>query len=148
MGGSEKNALGRKPGIDLFIFYPVATACTRAEGRVLRKALKLKCLAAEEVTRKNLKVAAKELRTTEPVTGEAPKIISDKQMNLIQSRCDAMNIDIIKFINLESNKKYVNLDQAMEKRSGLSMNEASNLIKLLTGNYKVNPNTIPKEIVR
>ena len=38
---------------DMFCAYAIATASTRAEGRALRKALRIKAVAAEEMTKKD-----------------------------------------------------------------------------------------------
>jgi hypothetical protein len=88
---------------DLFCAHPVATASTRAEGRALRKALKVKCLAAEELTR-NKDVAAvvrQSINADKPTTGE----ISDKdkisaaQLNFVNTLCKKLDINAIKHLN-------------------------------------------------
>lgn len=74
-----------------------ATASTRAEGRALRKALKLKhVIAAEE----NTTVALE----------EEILLIKSNQVNIINLLCSRNNIDVVKFINSGS-AKYDNIEQ-------------------------------------
>jgi hypothetical protein len=80
---------------DLFCAHPVATASTRAEGRALRKALKIRCLAAEELTRKKdvEAVVKATVKVDVATTGE----ISDKdkitsaQINFLDKKCLDIN---------------------------------------------------------
>lgn len=86
---------------DLFCAHPVATASTRAEGRALRKALKVKCLAAEELTR-NKDVASIVRQTVQkPTDGEWKEedTISTPQINFIDAKCKQLGIDVMGFIN-------------------------------------------------
>lgn len=88
---------------DLFCAHPVATASTRAEGRALRKALKVRCLAAEELTR-NKDVAAivrQSISHDKPVTGEISDKdkISQAQINFVNTLCKKLNIDAVKHLN-------------------------------------------------
>lgn len=86
---------------DLFCAHPVATASTRAEGRALRKALKVKCLAAEELTRKKDVAAIVRQTVQVPTDGEWKEedSISEPQINFIDAKCKQLDIDVIKFIN-------------------------------------------------
>ena len=90
----------------LFAGHPVATASTRAEGRALRKALKVKCLAAEELAKKDVAEAVERaIQQSAPVvetTGEwdAEDSINDYQINFIASKCKQMNINVMKFVNM------------------------------------------------
>ena len=84
---------------DLFCAHPVATASTRAEGRALRKALKLRVLAAEELAKKDIveivqqSVAATSLR-------EGGQRISPQQVQFIDNKCNQLDIDVLQFINM------------------------------------------------
>lgn len=71
---------------DEYARYPTATACTRAEARALRKALKLQAVAAEELTNK-------------PVAEANFDFISTTQKVLIKKLCRDLDINIHKFIN-------------------------------------------------
>tara|TARA_R110000824_G_scaffold8322_1_gene37560 strand:+ start:19 stop:789 length:771 start_codon:yes stop_codon:yes gene_type:complete len=86
---------------DLFCAHPVATASTRAEGRALRKALKVKCLAAEELTRSKDVAAIVRQTVQKPTDGEWKEedTISMPQINFIDAKCKQLNIDVIGFIN-------------------------------------------------
>ena len=57
---------------DTFCAFNTATAATRAEGRALRKALRLKTVAAEEMTKKNKKAL-------EDAAAEADKLLKEAQ---------------------------------------------------------------------
>lgn len=103
--------------------YAEAVAETRAEGRALRKALRLNCLFAEEMAKKNSKDKAEvdEFKTNEKV--------SSTSVALIKSLCDRLNVKIDDYTGgrqLES----------------ITRGEASEIIALLnqiqTG--RVNPN--------
>ena len=73
---------------DTFCVYAVATAATRAEGRALRKALRLRTVAAEEVTKKNTASIARSISQAsgmETTKGEYEdqSRMTDAQLSLI-----------------------------------------------------------------
>ena len=91
---------------DLFCAHPVATASTRAEGRALRKALKVKCLAAEELTKKDVVgIVRAAVNVTKPNNGDwkEESKITPHQINFIHSKCKQLQVDSFKFINLGQN---------------------------------------------
>lgn len=92
---------------DLFCAHPVATASTRAEGRALRKALKVKCLAAEELAKKDVasivRQSVQERQSTDGDWQEEDKI-SSAQVNFIDTKCKQLDIDVLKFINMGESK--------------------------------------------
>jgi hypothetical protein len=89
---------------DLFCAHPVATASTRAEGRALRKALKLRCLAAEELAKKDIVGIVKESVKKVPTSGEyeASQKVSTQQVQFIDAKCNQLDIDVMSFINMGS----------------------------------------------
>tara|TARA_R100000005_G_C4990625_1_gene198081 strand:- start:575 stop:1342 length:768 start_codon:yes stop_codon:yes gene_type:complete len=86
---------------DLFCAHPAATASTRAEGRALRKALKVKCLAAEELTRKKDVESIVRQTVQTPTDGEWKEedAISTPQINFVDAKCKQLNIDVMGFVN-------------------------------------------------
>lgn len=72
----------------LFVGFAVAAAATRAEGRALRKALKLKKVAAEELTKVDVVKAI-----SVPVEGN----ITPDQINFIDTKCRKLNVNVLKF---------------------------------------------------
>lgn len=79
---------------DTFCAFAVATAATRAEARALRKALRIRAVAAEEVTKKNtaaiVRNAVKE--SSEGEYDEASRM-TDPQSNFISVKCKQLNIN-------------------------------------------------------
>jgi len=74
----------------LFAAFAVATASTRAEGRALRKALKLRKCSAEELTKQDVaKITAETL--VEKISGE--------QISFVDSKCKKLDINVVAFIN-------------------------------------------------
>lgn len=74
----------------LFAAFAVATASTRAEGRALRKALKLRKCSAEELTKQDVsKILAESL--VEKISGE--------QISFIDVKCKKLDINVLSFIN-------------------------------------------------
>jgi ribonuclease HI len=122
--------------------YPVATASTRAEARALRKALKLKVVAAEEITTKNTsKVVVDSVRTKteeKPKDGEFAEntILSAKQDNFIQALCDRADINKERFIEFVLGVK----DSVITKKL------ASEAIELLNSYINKSKN-IPEQII-
>lgn len=87
-----------------YAVHPASTAATRAEGRAWRKALMLNVVTAEEITNGNNADAVVEksisnmlgTKTTEWSEGDK---ITASQKNFITKKCDAMSIELEKFIN-------------------------------------------------
>jgi hypothetical protein len=126
---------------DMFLAYPAATACTRAEGRCLRKALKLRCVAAEEITRnKDVTKAVQAAIQSKPTDGSYNEAdpISSAQIGLLDVKCKQMNIDLLKFINI--GEKTYNKIEEVSKKTG------SVMIQLL-GEYQNNTKKVPDSIV-
>lgn len=105
-----------------FDIHAAATASTRAEARVWRKALKLAVATAEEMTVPD----KNEINTQQEST-----VASAFQKSFIKNKCAALNIDLDKFI--------------LAKLDELEHKEASKLLETLNG-WVVNPELIPKEI--
>ena len=103
---------------DLFCAHPVATASTRAEGRALRKALKIRCLAAEELTRKKdvESIVRETVSVNKAVDGEWKEegAISGPQVKFIDSKCKQLGIDVIKFINMGT-EQYNSIEDIKKK---------------------------------
>jgi hypothetical protein len=128
---------------DLFLAYPAATAVTRAEGRCLRKLLKVRCVAAEELTRnKNVGEAVRAVINTTPTNGEYQETnepLTGIQIKAIKSRCAALDIDEMKFVNSGQNK-YAKIEDIQKK-------VAIKMIGLLN-DYQNNKQPIPIEILK
>jgi hypothetical protein len=102
---------------DLFCAHPVATASTRAEGRALRKALKVKCLAAEELAKKDVaSIVRQSVHTAKPTDGEWKEddSISTAQINFVDAKCKQLDINVIKFINM-GEATYESIDSVSKK---------------------------------
>lgn len=92
----------------LFLAYSTATACTIAEGRTLRKALKLKALAAEEIMGKD----AKSVESS--VSNATADNIQDAQIKFIDKQCVNLDIDVMKFVNSGKEQYSTILDVSRE----------------------------------
>ena len=107
---------------DLFCAHPVATASTRAEGRALRKALKIKCLAAEELAKKDIvSIVRQSVNADQGLDGEWKEsdTISEPQINFIDAKCKQLDIDVVKFINVGS-EDYASISE-VSKKTGSKM---------------------------
>ena len=120
------------------IAHPVATASTRAEGRALRKALKLRCLAAEELAKKDIVEIVQQAVKQAPTSGEyqADKNISSQQIQFIDNRCNQLDVDVVKFINIGENT-YNSINE-------VTRDNAKKMIKVL--NTYQNGNEIPDKV--
>lgn len=81
---------------DMFCAFAVAIASTRAEARALRKALKIKGVAAEELTKKDTAKIVRDISNTKQASeGEYDDTsrMSDAQSNFIDIKCKQLNID-------------------------------------------------------
>ena len=124
---------------DMFCAFAVAIASTRAEARALRKALKIKGVAAEELTKKDTAKIVREISSTKTSSeGEYndQNRMSDAQLNFIDVKCKQLNIDgqkLFKQFNVDSGKK-------------VSKKVASDIIDALN-DYQRDKSLIPKDIV-
>ena len=89
---------------DLFCAHPVATASTRAEGRALRKALKIRVVAAEELAKKDIVAVVKQTVSVSTDGNYDPDDrVSLQQISFIDNKCEKLNIDLLSFINIGEN---------------------------------------------
>ena len=125
---------------DMFCAYAIATASTRAEGRALRKALRIRAVAAEEMTKKDTAKIVRELSAKKEVSDggyDDSSRMSDAQYNFIDVKCRQLNI------NGEALFKTVfNVDN---KRK-ISKKVASDIIDSLN-EYQRDKTTIPEPIL-
>lgn len=75
---------------DEFIVFALATASTRAEGRALKKSLKLKTCTYEEISARELNSNKKAKVSTNGIT--------ENQILFINRKCEQLNVEIDKFI--------------------------------------------------
>lgn len=105
---------------DTFCIFATATAATRAEGRSLRKALRIKTVAAEEMTKKNPAAVIKSVQpNVQQTDGEyvEKNRMTDKQAKFIDIKCKQLNVNAAKLFkdifNLSVTKK-INTKQASD----------------------------------
>jgi hypothetical protein len=101
---------------DTFCAYAVAIASTRAEARALRKALKIKGVAAEELTKKDTAKIVRQISSTNTNTDgdyDNQARMSDAQLNFIDVKCKQLNIDGTKLLKEEFS---VSIDKKITKK--------------------------------
>lgn len=119
---------------NIFAAFAASTACTRAEARCFRKALRLKVCAAEELPKLDI---SKEVNTVVASTNEEAGRISEEQILFLNKKCKDLGIDVFAFINSGENK--------YRSISGVTREIAAKMIKRL-GEYKKDKASIPEEI--
>lgn len=97
---------------DMFCAFAVAIASTRAEARALRKALKIKGVAAEELTKKDTAKIVRDIsKQKESSDGDYDdqSRMSDAQLNFIDVKCRQLNLNgtslFKELFNADTNKK-------------------------------------------
>ena len=127
---------------DMFCAYAVATASTRAEGRALRKALKIKGVAAEEITKKDTAKIVREISTAASKSSsdgdyDDQARMSDAQYNFIDVKCRQLNVNgttlLASVFNVSSSRK-------------ISKKVASDIIDRLN-TYQQDKSSIPEEVI-
>ena len=125
---------------DTFCVFNTATAATRAEGRSLRKALRIKTVAAEEMTKKNTASIVKSISQAKRVETEGEYDdsyrMSDAQSNFIDAKCSQLNLNVAEFFNEVFD---LNVKRKIDKR------QASDAIKKLN-EYQQDKKLIPDSI--
>jgi len=87
-----------------FEVFGAAMAVTRAEARALRKALKLRQVAAEECSKlTDKKHAEKEESRSNRSQDDDHRLINADQERYITSQCNKLGIDVVQFINSGEN---------------------------------------------
>ena len=123
---------------DMFCAFAVAIASTRAEARALRKVLKIKGVAAEELTKKDTAKIVRDLSKQNNSSGgeyNDSGRMSDAQYNFIDIKCKQLNVNGGKLFKdkfkVDNNRK-------------ISKKVASDIIDVLN-DYQRDKNTIPSE---
>ena len=125
---------------DLFCAHPAATAATKAESRCLRKALKIRCVAAEEIARhKDVAAIVRQSIKVQPSDGDWTEEdpITTPQLNFIDGKCKQLNVDVLAFIN-QGEKKYKNINEVTKMT-------ASKMLKLLN-EYQTGSKDMPESV--
>ena len=124
---------------DMFCAFAVAIASTRAEARALRKVLKIKGVAAEELTKKDTAKIVRDLsKQTSSSSGDYNDSarMSDAQSNFIYVKCKQLNVNGSKLLssvfNVSSSKK-------------ITKKVASEIIDRLN-DYQRDKSSIPSEV--
>jgi hypothetical protein len=124
---------------DMFCAFAIAIASTRAEARALRKALKIKGVAAEELTKKDTAKIVRDISNTKTASeGEYndQDRMSDAQYNFIDVKCKQLNINgekLFASFKVDSGKK-------------VSKKIASDIIDSLN-DYQRDKSSIPQDII-
>lgn len=124
---------------DMFCAFAVAIASTRAEARALRKVLKIKGVAAEELTKKDTAKIVRDISKQQSSSAgdyNDQGRMSDAQLNFIDIKCKQLNINGAKLF-----KDMFNVDQ----RKKVSKKVASDVIDVLN-DYQKDKGTIPSEL--
>lgn len=127
---------------DMFCVYSTATAATRAEGRALRKALRLRVVAAEEVTKKDTAKIAQDISKKKGLDVSSSEYDSSgtmtgPQANFIDGKSKQLNIDAQKVLKEVAN--VVNISKTTKK-------QASDVIEKLN-EYQQKKDTIPTDFI-
>ena len=124
---------------DMFCAFAVAIASTRAEARALRKVLKIKGVAAEELTKKDTAKIVRDLSKQTNSSGgdyNDSARMSDAQSNFIDVKCKQLNVNGSKLLssvfNVSSSKK-------------ITKKVASDIIDRLN-EYQRDKSSIPSEV--
>ena len=125
---------------DMFCAYAIATASTRAEGRALRKALRIRAVAAEEMTKKDTAKIVRDLSAQKDTSDggyDDSGRMSDAQYNFIDVKCRQLGINgaiLFKTIfSVDNNRK-------------ISKKVASDIVDRLN-EYQRDKSTIPEEVL-
>ena len=113
---------------DLFAVHAPATASTKAEGRALRKALKIRAVAAEELCKKDVSKFLGEQ------SGQHDNRITKDQVNFINMKCKKSDINVMAFVN-SGEKEYKSVYEVRK-------DTAAKMIKRLT---EISNGTVPLE---
>ena len=113
---------------DMFCVHPVATASTRAEGRALRKALKIKGLAAEELSNRNASEVVRKASAIQSSDGDfnPEERVSSQQINFIDTKCKQLDIDVMKFVN-SGKKDYGAISRVTKETGSMIIRELNKL---------------------
>ena len=128
---------------DTFCAFSGATAGTRAEARALRKALRLRSVAAEEVTKKDTAQVGRSISrgktVEEPTAGEYQDSsrMTDPQSNHINVKCKQLDINVGNLFKEEFN---VSVSRKVTKK------QASAAIEKLNS-FQRDTSSIPKSII-
>jgi len=122
---------------DMFLPFALATAATRAEARSLRKALRIRGVAAEEITSKNTAELTRD-KLTKPASStgefEGGSRATDRQVNFLEVKCRQLNIDLTKFLD----------NEFKAKKERLTKDTASKAIDRLNA-YQNEHDQVPKD---
>lgn len=124
---------------DMFCAYAVAIASTRAEARALRKALKIKGVAAEELTKKDTAKIVRQISSAKESSSgdyDDQSRMSDAQYNYIDIKCKQLNVD--------GQKLFKDIFKSDHNKK-VSKKIASDIIDTLN-NYQRDKSSIPESV--